>query len=135
MTVRLRFVFAILAVAAIARMWMYEAPYQLPPEVIHTREPVLIIPPRPQPAEDLGMMPLLALTLLQAPSGLQINGEIPLWGVLIALFAAVGAFFAIRQRMDNHETRDDERFGSVNAMLKEIRDDVKRLIGDHASGD
>ena len=81
------------------------------------------------------MMPTLALTLLQTPSGIAINGELPLLGVILAVIGAVAAFVAVRQKMESHEKSDDQRFGAMDAMLKEIRDDVKKLIGGHASGD
>lgn len=75
------------------------------------------------------------LALLQAPV-LSINPEVPLWGVLLVIIAAVGAFAAVKMQMSNHETSDeqrfaahDERFNRQDEMLAEIRADIKSLLG------
>lgn len=76
--------------------------------------------------------PLTPLAILQA--GVTFNGEIPLWGLLSALVVGVAAFAALKMQMTAHEKSDDERFGSTNEMLTEIRGDVKRLLS-HARED
>lgn len=133
------FIFAVMVVAVALRLYLVEVSVVAPdePAVIHTRGPVA--PGNPQweatlerlRQEDTRTMPVLMLAWLQAPSGIQINGEIPLWGVFLAIIAAVGAFFAVRQQMVNHEKQDDQRFNEVNVMLGEIRADIKRLLGEH----
>ncbi len=72
----------------------------------------------------------LILFWLQSSSGFTVNGEIPVWGVFLAIIGAVAAFAVLRQQMVAHEKTDDERFTNVNEMLKEIRGDVKRLLGE-----
>jgi len=137
MTVRLRFVFALLVVAVMARVWMYEVPYELPPEVIHTRgaRSALIFQRPAEPPGDLGTMPLMILTLLQTPSGISIDGQIPAWGVLTFVVLAVAAFAklqmqvaeltaTVKDRIAVHEKADDVRFAEDRAMLREIRDNV-----------
>jgi hypothetical protein len=73
----------------------------------------------------------MQVMLLHMTSGLQVNADIPLWGVFLAILAAVGAFFALRTQMGAHEKSDDLRFAATEQMLKEIRDDVKGLLRFH----
>lgn len=72
-------------------------------------------------------MPIVAL--LQAPSGVSVDTQIPVWGVLLVIIGAVAAFAALKMQMMAHEKNDDERFNATNEMLKEIRGDVKDLLG------
>lgn len=65
---------------------------------------------------------------LQSNSGLTVDGHIPVWGVFLVVIAAVAAFATLKMAQSAHEKSDDERFGGVNAMLKEVRDDVKELL-------
>jgi hypothetical protein len=57
-----------------------------------------------------------------------VNGDIPLWGIIVVVVGAAGAFAALKMQLSSHEARDNERFEGVNEMLTEIRGDVKKLL-------
>ena len=64
--------------------------------------------------------------------------EIPLWGFLGAICAAIVAFVTVRSQLTAHEQLDEKRFEAIenrfseqDDMLKEIRGDIKTLIQRH----
>ncbi len=68
----------------------------------------------------------MILALLQ--TGLSIDGQIPVWGVVLVIGASIAGYAALKMQMTAHEKADDDRFKSVNDMLSEIRCDVKELL-------
>lgn len=69
------------------------------------------------------------VAFLQTPSGVSVDTQIPIWGVLLVIVGAVAAFAALKMQMATHEKNDDQRFEAVSEMLTEIRGDIKKLIG------
>lgn len=136
------FIFAVMVLALALRVYLYVPEARPDPAPVpQTRSQAA--PPNPQwdatlerlRQEDTRTMPVQMMAFLQAPSGIAVNTDIPLWGVFLVIIAAVAAFVAVRQQMASHEKSDDQRFSEVNGMLKEIRDDLKHLVGRLANGD
>jgi iron-sulfur cluster repair protein YtfE (RIC family) len=46
-----------------------------------------------------------------------------------AISGLTSKFTALDQKLTEHEKRDDERFGRIEEMHREIRDDIKTLLG------
>jgi uncharacterized membrane-anchored protein YhcB (DUF1043 family) len=122
------------AVAGIAiGLWLFKDAPLTPDEIAQIN---LAWNPPPLHETRGPKMPIVAF--LQAPSGISVDTSIPVWGVLLVVIAAVGAFAALKMQMTAHEKSDDtrfqsqeksndDRFDATNAMLLEIRGDIKHL--------
>jgi hypothetical protein len=55
------------------------------------------------------------------------------WGaftaaMVIPFLSTISLFSALRQKFFDHERQDEQRFAASDAMLHEIRQDVKELL-------
>jgi len=63
----------------------------------------------------------------QASNAIQVNAEIPIWGLFLAILGGVGAFFALREQMKAHVKSDDQQFKDVKDTLRAIESDVRAI--------